>query len=692
MRAFHRKGLSVFLLLVALSYGSEARSETKAAFLPQDSCLPADGGPSVPVYFFSRGTNSKPTKVAFKVSLGRLGPLADLGNGLFSVEYHPPSLKKTRDVVFIEENSGVKRSYRVCPDPAGRITVYARPQHLLAGQGQKASVSIELKNSHGTPVENARLQVTTNIGSVHLTKESGPGRYEAEFVPPGDPFPQVAIVMVAWPDGARFGRVAVGRVVIPITARIVLPGKTAPGTRMKMTVAGRTFGPVSADSGGSFSLPILVPPGYDTGRASSVDRVGNRKTRRVNLYLPETNQLGIWAYPRQLVAGTVDACRILVTTIDKFGKPMDLRNRKTRDLKIEADRGKIHGLRRIARGLFEAYYLPPKTVGQGGDEVRVGFPGGGSKSYAKVELNLLPGPAARLELVLPELLAADGKSKGMVKARVFDELGNPASKQVMELYSSVGSFSKTIEESAGVFVSALIVEPDPASWKAEVRAVATNSRSAKAFRLEVSAGSLLRKKHGGFVLTAVLVDSFGLPVENQKVEFAVGELVLHSISSSQGLVEFPLPDIPGTGPHDGLLLASGGLIRKQVFWLSEHEGFRLLPIGLERFLPSSEPLVATDSITLHPPTKALLNVVVGDKLKGKPWREVHIRLSASDGRALAGRKIKTSSSIGKWGKLREASPGNYIVNWTPGNPGWSKAVLSVFDVESSVGAIVEVKE
>ncbi len=691
MRAFHRKGLTVFLLPVVFLYASCVFSKSIPGFLSQD-CLPTDGGPPVAVYFFKPLGNTGITKVEMKVSVGKIGAVSNLGMGLFSIEYFPELLKKARSVEFVEKNTGAKRTFRACPYPAGRIVVSAQPKHLLAGHDQNAKLNISVWDNHGNPVTKAKLQVTANIGTVLGIRELGNGRYEAGFAPPEEPFPQVAIIMVAWPDGVKFHRVAVGRAVIPITARLDLPGKTEPGTRMKMTVAGKSFGPVTADSNGFFSLSILVPPGYGTGRATSVDRVGNRKSKTVNLYLPETNLLGIWAYPQQVRVGAGNTCRILVTTIDKFGSPMDFRWRKKRWLKILAKRGKIQATRRIAKGLFEAYYVPPDLVGDGKDEISVGFPGGSSKSHANIKLTLLPGPASRLTLHLPEVLAADGKSKGEIRVELFDELNNHAVGQVVKLYSDVGTLSSVAQNSPGVFTASLLVNPDPKKFLVQVRAMVEKSVKTNPAKLLVSADSLRQRKDGSFVLQAVLTDSLGNAVAGKPVDFKVQESVLHSISAENGRVEFVLPKLAGTGLHHGLLSADGGLVRKSIYLVRTGRKVRLLPIELAVSLPKADPLVAFGQVTLYPPTSVILFISVGPESKDRSWRVVDIFAKDPGGKLLGGRKIKLSASMGKPGKLMEVSPGHYRSNWTPGDKGWSKATLSAFDMESEVGAIIEVRE
>ncbi|MBW1809542.1 MAG: hypothetical protein JRJ87_15215, partial [Deltaproteobacteria bacterium] len=427
MRALRWESLIFLFVVVGFVPAVEAQGAQRGLeFLPPAGCLPADSGPAFNVHVYVWGCTDKPGKLTLVTEWGSFGPPEEVDPGLYRARFTPELAKQRKTVTFKGsfKTKGLtiqgSIDLQLCSHPVGRVVVRAEPERLLAGEGQQAYLHIQVFDSAGKPQPGLPLEITTNVGKIKFQKDLGDGKYQAVFLPPGDPFPQVANVVVASPVGARLDRVAVARVVIPITARIELPGKTAVGTRMKMTIAGRTFGPVEANQRGEFKMPILVPPGYGKGKATSIDRVGNKKSRWVNLFLPETNQLGIWAYPIELPADGRSRSRLLVTTIDPYGAPTDMGS-----VKIGARAGKIGQVKRVAKGLYEAYYIAPARVSGGKDRVEVVFPGGGQKSHASVEIRLLPGPAESLSLEVPQVLAADGRSQAEITVKVKDLAGNP---------------------------------------------------------------------------------------------------------------------------------------------------------------------------------------------------------------------------------------------------------------------------
>ncbi len=680
MRALHREGLTAFLLLIGLLPAWAALGADGLAFLPPEGCLPADGGPPFWVHVYTWGRPGQPSAPRVEASRGRAGKVEQVQGGLYRFRFHPPRLDRAGTVGLSSPDISTRVELPLCPHPAGRIEVETEPEHLLAGQGQKAFMHIRAFDPKGRPLADLPLELTVNVGRIESFSDMSEGRYRAVYEPPGDPYPQVAIIMVANPLGARLDRVAVARVVIPITARVELPGKTAPGTRVQMRVAGRSFGPVRADGEGRFSLPILVPPGYSEGRATSIDRAGNRKTRTIDLYLPQTNQLGLWAYPRKLPADGRSRSRLLVTTITPFGTPRDLGG-----VSIHSRKGRIGALRHLATGLYEAYYTAPESVGSGSDRIEVAFPGGGSKSRAAVDVKLLPGPAARVELRAPELLPADGKSAGALEVRVSDARGNPVGRGRVTLTSDQGEVRSLIEVEPGLHGAELVVKTLPDRWVGRVRVQVKDRLGNSPDHLMVEASGIRTEGEGSWALEAVLADSLGLPVQGGEVSMTAGDRRVTRTSDEFGRVRFPLQQTDRPGPRRCLLGADRGRIQRQVYWVVEEGRARLLDIGLDEALPPAAPLTARADVQLHPPAavRVAIRAAAGD---------VKVRITDLDGNPLANRRIRLSASKGELGRPAEVAPGEFAAEWNPGRTGWSRAVLSAVDLASGVGAVVTVVE
>jgi len=691
MQSAIQKGLIVAGLLLLGASSANGAGEGLQILAPP-GCLPGDGGPSFPVDVYVWGTGGQKGKLSLHSNQGSFEKTRDLGGGLYRARFVPPRLKKKGQARFAAEWTGGQRRIRgklqvdVCPHPTGRVRVRAEPEKLLAGEGQQAFLNIQVTNPAGRPAPGQKLEITTNVGEIKHLRELGGGKYKAVFLPPGDPFPQVANVMVANPGSARLDRVAVGRAVIPITARIELPGKTRPRTRMEMKVAGRTFGPVKADRKGKFKLPILVPPGYGKGRATSIDRVGNRKVRTVDLFLPETNQLGLWGYPRLLPADGKARSRLLVTTIDKFGIPTDIGG-----VRIKASQGKVGQVKRVGKGLYEAYFTAPRLVGKGEVDLEVTFPEGGKKSRASEVIKLLPGPPDRVEFSVPDRLPADGVSAGSVVIAIHDKVGNPVGGQKVALKAAVGKVGEFKETRPGYHEGSLTAPLDPPRWtdrlQAEVRDIGGQDPS----RIMVAASSL-GTKGGQTFLETVLVDGTGRPVEGGEVKLEEGGRTRTAKTSAFGRTRFELTASGAEGPRRCLFTAGAGTIRRVVHLVEEKGGARLLPLDLDSALPPDTPLRRDAQVQLHPAPELNLVLETLPPAKGKTFWQVRAVLSLPDGKPAAGREVRFSVSGGRLGTVRETSAAVHQAELDPGPAGWGKIVISVVETQSHVGALKEIVE
>jgi hypothetical protein len=626
-------------------------------------------------------------------SAGRVGPLEAVGAGLFRFRYHPPRLDQPLPIQFVGPRGAGAVELPSCPHPAGRIEVQSEPDRLMAGQGQKAYLRIQVQDAQGQALVGRALELTANVGRIETLEDLGGGSYRAVYVPPDDPYPQVAILMVANPAGARLERVAVARVVIPITARVELPGKTAPGTSMQMVVAGRRFGPVRADRNGRFSLPILVPPGFGSAEATSIDRVGNRKTRRISLFLPETNQLGLWAYPRRLMADGRSRSRLLVTFMDPFGALRDQADLgPSSGVRIQAQRGSLAELKHLQTGLYETYYTAPETIGDGRDRIEVSFPGGGSRSRAEVLLELLPGPATRVEFQVPDLLASDGQTPAALEVRVFDVRGNPVGREVVELTADEGTIRGLREVAPGVHRAELVAGPGPSKWSAKLLARVTDRKGTRSDRLMVTADGLRSTTGGGLELEAVLANDLGLPVSGGKVWLQTAGGQREADSDPFGRVRFALePDGPA-GPRACRLRAAGMALPRLVYWIRVGDSGRLLPIRLDEALPPASALIAQAQIRLHPPAPIQMSLFADLVGSDRQARRVRVLVVDANGTPMSGRKLSLSCSSGQLSTLQEVAAGEYQAQWRAETTGWVEALLSAVDQATQVGVVAHLQE
>ena len=96
--------------------------------------------------------------------------------------------------------------------------------------------------------------MTASVGRIENLRPAGAGRFAAEYVPPADAHPQVAIVSAR--SGNRWGWTA-----IPLSGRGMAVARSAPGAAIQVTIGNAVFGPVRADRAGNATVPVVVPAG-----------------------------------------------------------------------------------------------------------------------------------------------------------------------------------------------------------------------------------------------------------------------------------------------------------------------------------------------------------------------------------------------------------------------------------------------
>src|SRR5207302_1591866 len=204
---------------------------------------------------------------------------------------------------------------------------------------------------------------------------TGEQTWEAQYVPPDDEIPQVAIVMaVAAAD--------VAWIALPLWAEGDALVKTRPRGRITVEIGSQTFGPVVADPRGEAVVPVVVPPGVTQARQGK---------RMIPLGVPPTRTVHVAfgaAGPRADRAQTV-AVYAIATTAD--GAP-----RRGAAIRLRSTRGALTALREVAPGLYQSW-LSLEAGARG--EVGVTAALDDAPAFiAKAVLSLASGPADRIAI------------------------------------------------------------------------------------------------------------------------------------------------------------------------------------------------------------------------------------------------------------------------------------------------------
>lgn len=313
--------------------------------------------------------------------------------------------------------------------PVSKVELSLEGAPPVKGKDTSARIDVRVLREDGTADAELPAPVLhANVGTIEPLVQVSPGHYQTRFVLPSTRYPEVAVVVAfaPWPHpGSIHG--TVGSLLVPLASAIDLPGRTEPNAQMSIDIAGTTFGPVRAAADGRFELPVIVPPGHRFGEGVAVDRAGNRRNTRIDLMLPPTDQLACVMNPRRLPADGVSRARVVCAATDPYGHPQGRAK-----LEVRASAGDASPPRRVGAGLYEWIFTAPSIPSEGVTKLASSFRDGRNLSREVLDVALVQGPAAKLEIERQDEVVHRG-GRTTLAARVTDALGRPRSDAVVDV-------------------------------------------------------------------------------------------------------------------------------------------------------------------------------------------------------------------------------------------------------------------
>lgn len=305
-----------------------------------------------------------------------------------------PELRTTRSRLRVAVALAVTAASAVVRAEEGgaRLVVSAVPPVLSPGERRLA---VRVEGCPELPV------ITANVGAIANVRTVAPAVAAADYLPPGEARPQVAIVTATC--GARHGWTTV-----PIVGRGVAIARTDPGAAIRVTIGARSFGPAIADGEGNARVPVEVPPGV---------RFAYQGERALDLHVPAAPHVHV-ALDR--ASGRADHEEVLSLrsyAITEAGAP-----RAAAPLHLAPSEGVVSDAAEVEPGLVVARWtLPP---GRAGRVVLEATLEGDAGPAAVAALERRPGPPARVEASPDRPLAVAGEAPLQLDVRVVDAAGN----------------------------------------------------------------------------------------------------------------------------------------------------------------------------------------------------------------------------------------------------------------------------
>lgn len=310
--------------------------------------------------------------------------------------------------------AGAARAEVAVEPPPAEIAVAASPAAAVKGRDRSVALELVVRRPDGTPDPDAPAPVVAaSVGRVGALRPAGPGRFAATYALPDTLQPEVAVLIALAPRCPLCATPsAVGYAIVPLSAAIDLPGRSEAHARVDLRIGGRPFGPVTADGAGRFRVPIVVPPGERFADARIVDTTGNVRRTRIDLHLPEVDQLACAAWPPVVPADGRASAEAWCVASDVAGAAAPGAR-----LALSARRGVVAPLAPFQGALQRARYRAPLGAGGGEDVLSAAFPAAGAASSDTLRVGLAPGPPTAIDVQLAEPVPAGAAVAGSATAR-----------------------------------------------------------------------------------------------------------------------------------------------------------------------------------------------------------------------------------------------------------------------------------
>jgi hypothetical protein len=247
----------------------------------------------------------------------------------------------------------------------------ANPARLVLGQDRVAELQLRAP-------EGATVSITASVGSVGEVRREG-GMVRARYQPPKANSPSVALLLAQIDRG---GDRELQWLSLPLSGSDTMVIETRPGATVEAEVAGRTFGPVTADEKGMVTLRLVVPPGLSQGKLRITDQLGNTNHKPLDLDPPPFSRLRIAA--RGEAASATSPLDLEIFAVRPDGSPDDAAR-----IELRAPAGGVEVLERIGHGVYLARYQPPR--GRASGTVRLEAAASGQLASAQVQVRSADG-------------------------------------------------------------------------------------------------------------------------------------------------------------------------------------------------------------------------------------------------------------------------------------------------------------
>ena len=284
------------------------------------------------------------------------------------------------------------------------LTVASDPPRVQLGETAKARLRIEAPSEP---------RLSASVGRIENLRADGEGRWSADYLPPDDSVPQLALI-----SATAGGEVAL--FTLPLWGQGDAVVKTRPRARIEVRIGEERY-PAVADAKGTAVVPVNVPPGVTAARHG---------TQSIDLHVPPPRLVHVAVDREKVRADREERVQVLLFAVAPSGAP-----RADARFSLRATRGEISVARARTAGVYEASWtLPPGPAGDARLSAElVDAPGLRSEAAVVRE----PGPMVSLRLQANRERLVAGEEGFTARAVAIDAAGN-ASTEPLRFEATLG--------------------------------------------------------------------------------------------------------------------------------------------------------------------------------------------------------------------------------------------------------------
>ena len=522
--------LSAVALTLGLSGCAVAQAEPTAAFpgprlieLLPSAGIVGDGATVASLMVLALAADGTPIPglAASKVTVntGALGPVRELGAGLYAIDYTPPKVDAAVNAQLVlkgkvgKENVTGTWEFPVVPSRTHGYSVTANPPRLTLGVDKTATLTLRFANGTRLLHGPGELVVRSSVGTVENLIDLGGGQVSALFRVPAQTHPQVALVTFADKhDPSR----AIASVAIPMASRTEVPVVAAPKAQVLLKIGDQQFGPVPTDSKGRAKVPVLLQPGATLAEQISVDATGQSTSASVDLKQPETPRIALFPTAPGLPADGRRSVDVSATVVTNDGRP-----ETSAAVLFTASSGSFGPTRSVGNGVYSAAYTPAPAAGPVVVKISAALAGLPAQ-VSTGELKLVGQPVATVELVATPATLAKGATALEVKAKLSGPDGQPVPGRIVDLVANGAKLAAPVKDGGkGEYTASFTTGT---RGPVEVQATASTPAAGNLLWRVLVIPARARLPNDGLSSTRVTiatVDEFGYPVPNVPVDLVV---------------------------------------------------------------------------------------------------------------------------------------------------------------------------